>query len=317
MPNPVPGDFHRDSFLTNILAGYRMPGLIANQIYPEVPVGKQSDAFPTIERAQWWKVPDTLRAPGAEPKRASYTVGSDQFVCRNYELQHDVWFESVANADVPHAPLQRGGEFLKDQLDLDYEVRVRNKCMSSVGSSLARTGAQAWDNFGGSAPMDDIDIATEAIRGGTGVSPNRAVMSAKLWKKLRRHPDIVQLVNPIGVGGMVSLAAFADLLGVERVLVGQSIQNVGEEGGAAVFRDVWSTNLLLYYVTPTPGIQVPTYGYTFTWRGPEIGTGAPGAYQIMTRRNSSRKVVEMQTGYYSDEKTVFGELAFRIDTGVV
>src|SRR5882762_7014362 len=135
MPGLDTHDLHLDNFLTNILIAYKPQGLIADQIAPVVPVRKQTDVYAQIDRGNWFRIPNTLRAPTAKPREVSYTVSSGMYLCRNYELATVIAYETIDNADPPHDPLARAGEFLIDQLMLDFETRVYSVVTAGVGSS--------------------------------------------------------------------------------------------------------------------------------------------------------------------------------------
>lgn len=315
-----PRDLHIDKFLTNILIGYRPQGLVATQIFPVVPVQRQTDVYAQIDRGNWFRRPNTLRSPGAKPGEVSYTVSSGTYVCRNYALATAIPFETLDNADSPHEPMARAGEFLMDQLGLDHEVRVQNVVASNVGSSITRTAGSgsAWDDFANSDPIGDLEVGAEAIRQSTGYTPNVMVVGYRAWLKIRRHPDVVRATfQGAGVGGMVTPDQFANLIMIPKVIVAQPIRNTAEEGQANTFSDVWSTDVLMAYVAANPGLMQPTYGYTFRWTGPNIGGNNIQNLGIYTMRDQVRGVVYMQTGYFQDERIVAPELGFKIATGIV
>jgi len=313
-----PQDFHIDSFITTLLIGYRPQGMIGPEVFPVVPVAKQSNVFAKIDKGNWFRQPQTLRAPGTAPKEVRYTVSSDTYFARNYELSTVVPWETTDNADPPHEPAVRAGEFLLDQLNLDYEIRLQNAVVNGCGSSQSLTGAAAWSNFAGSDPLTNVETGMESIRGTTGINPNRMVIPWKVWLKLRRHPDIVRAVFPgAGVGGVATEQQVAALFGIDRVLIPRAIRVTNPEGITPdTFADVWSTNVILYYAAPAPGVMVTTFGSTFLWTGANIGNNQPANFTVMRRQNPKIKSEEMQTGYYQDEKIVAPELGFLIGTGI-
>jgi hypothetical protein len=325
MPTLDARDWHLDTFITNLLVGYRPRGLIADQLFPIVPVKHQTNAFGKIDKGAWFRIPTTLRAPNTAPREVNFTISSDNYFATNYALATGVPFEVLDNADPPFEPLQRHAEFLVDQLNLDFENRVFQRATSGVGSSLVLTGANAWADFVNSDPLTNIDVANEAIRQTTGYHANVAVIGTRAWLKLRRHPDIVRALYPgAGVGGTETLQAFAELIGVDRVLVGETIKNsAGEVWGAAgndstttSFSDVWSTHFLLAYVAPAPGIMTPSFGVAFRWTGPNVGASGPGNFAIERKRDTDLGRELLRTSYYQDEKIIAPELGFLIQTGI-
>lgn len=320
-----PHAFHIDTFLSNFLIGYRPRNLVATEIFPVLPVQKQSNVYARIDKGNWFRIPDTARAPGGPFREVNYTVSSGLYFASNYALQTSVPFEVLDNADQPHDPLARNAEFLVDQLMLDFENRVKTLVLSGVGSSATLTGAAAWSDFVNSDPLTNIDTGREAIRSTTGFVPNVAVMGERAWLKMKRHPDIVRAVYPgAGVGGTVDTGQFAELIGVDKVLVGGAIQNTapemwnaaGNDATQTSFSDVWSTFFIMAYVAPEPGIMTPTFGTAFRWTGPNIGANGPGNFSIERKRNTDLLREELRTAYWQDERVVAPELGYSIITGI-
>ena len=319
MPNATGRDYHIDTLLTNLSVGYRPTGFVGPDLFPVVPVAKQSNVYAKVDREGWFRLNDTNRAPKTKAKEGSFSVSSDTYFATNYAFATAVAYEDIDNADAPHVPLQRGSEFLIDQLMLDAENRVMTRATAGVGSTTTLTGINAWSDFGNSDPLGDFDIAKEAIRRTTGKRPNTCVLGPKVWLKLQRHPDLVRAAFPgAGVGGMVNAQQLATILGVDRVLVGEAIKNVQPETSpeSSSFTDVWSSYCLLAHVAPSPGLMVPTFGYAFRWAGPNIGGGGPPSFSVERKRDDDIKAEMVRAGYYQDEKIVASELGFLIVTGI-
>lgn len=313
----VPSDAHLNKFVTDLLIGHRPVGLIGPDVFRSVSVNKQTDNYAVLNKADWLRRPQTLRAPGENPKAISFSVSSDTYVARNYAAATDVDYETQDNADEPFRPLEQGGQVMRDQLALDAECRIYSKCATGVGSATTLTGGDAWDQFATSDPISNLIVAQEAIRQTTGMTANTAIVPIRVWNKIRFHPDFVKAANPgAGVGGMLTPEQFASIVQVDRVLVPRAVYNSADKGATAAFTDVWSTNVFLMNVGPG-GLYTATFGLTFEWTGPKIGRGGVGAFNVMQREDSKRGVTELWTGYYCDEKIVARELGFRIDTGIV
>ena len=316
MPATSHNDYHVDTLLTNMLIGYRPMGFVGQDIFPVLPVMKESDLIAQIQRGDWFRVDDTLRAPATRPKEGTWTVSSQRYSCVNYAFATKVPYETLDNTDAPHDVRARAGEFVTDKLTLDHEVRVVNRVVAGVGSTTTLTGVNAWSDYANSQPLDDVDVAKEAIRSTTGMAPNVCVIAHKTWLKLRRHPDVIRAIYPgAGVGGTASPEQFANLIGVGRVLLPMAIRNTGAEGAADAYSDVWSSYFVLAHVA-NPGLMVATFGTTFRWTGQNIGGGGPGAFQVERRRDDDLKCEWVRAGYYQDEKIIAPELGFMILTGI-
>lgn len=320
MPAINPGDQHIDSLLTNLLIGFKPEGMIGDVLFPVVNVQKQSGIYAKVDKGNWFRIPDTNRAPGTAPREVSYTVSSDTYFAPNYELATTVAWETIDNADVPHRPLQRSAELVQTNLLLDFEQRVATTAWAGVGASATKTGTAAWNDLLNSDPLSDYETARETIRSTTGKKPNLCILPEKVLLKLRRHPDIVRAAYPgAGVGGLVTADQIGQILdptGSMRVVVPGAIKNTSAPGQADAFSDVWSTSVILAYVDPNPSPMQPTFGLAFEWSGPNIGAGSPGGFAVQRRSDSKRKAEEIQMGYYRDEKIVASELGYLIATGI-
>lgn len=316
MPDISVNNVHVNRHLTNLLIAYRPENLIADQIMPVVNVQKQTDLFPILDKSAWLRLPtSTLRSPGEAAKMVSFSVSSDSYNAVNYALREAVDYETQQNADDPLDPLADAGRHLRDQLGIDYEVRVRSTLVSGVGTTV--TVASAWNGGAGTDPAADVDIARQAIYSTTGKYPNLAVIGQKAWQAVKHNPNIVNAVYPGGGGGgTVTMDQFAAFLEVPRVLVGRTVYNAGAEGLADSFTDVWSTDCTLLYVAPRPALRVATFGLSFNWSGGKLRAGIPNNYTVYTEEMAKEGRTEIWTGYYQDEKVIAAELGANIATGI-
>ncbi len=317
MPNfPNLQDVHRNQFQTDLLIAYRPAGMIADLIFPQVDVMKQTGTYPIYLKGDTLRRNNTDRAPGQPPNYYNFGVSSDTFTCTNRAVGHEVWYETLANADAPISPEQDGAEFMKDQLMLDYEVRVEAKCASGVGSSQTLTGGDAWSDYANSDPIANLRTGRQAIRATTGLRPNLAIIPQRVADVMTNHPDFIRAAFPgAGVGGMVGAAELQRIFQVDRVLIPDTVKNTGVSGGADSFTDVWSTNVYLLHVGP-PRLKAAGFGFAFTWKAPDIGMNEPTNFTVYQKRDDERGVLKMWTGYHQDEKVACPELGFQIRTGI-
>lgn len=313
-----PREFHRDTFLENLIVAFRPEGFIADQVFPRVQVAKQSNAYAVIPKDNWFRADDAKRAPGTLANEVGYTVGSATYFADNYELRHKIVWETLDNADPPWVPLRTGAQLLVTKHELGFEIRVEAVVAAGVGSVTTLTAGNIWSAYATSDPLTDLEVAANAIQSTTGKEPNVAIIPRRVWQVLRRHPDIVQRVFPGGAGGgTVSQQQFGDLIGVDKILVPRTIKNTANEGAAAAMTAVWSTNVYLAHVAPNPsGDMVATLGLAFNWTGPNIGGNGPTPRSVERKRDEDIKADWLRVGYYQDEKIVSPELGFQIRTGI-
>lgn len=316
MPNPTPTDLHHNRMLSDLSIAYRPAGMIGDQVFPVVNVGKQTDNYAIYDKGDWLRLNDTTRAPGETPKEVTFSVSSDTYNARNYALGTDVWYESEDNADAPFAPELDANEFLRDQLMLAFEARVAQKLSTGVGSFVALSGTDAWSDPINSEPLTQVRIGRQAVRSTTGRRPNVAIIPQLVVDHLQTNPELIRAAFPgAGVGGTVGTAELQRLFMVDRVLVPDMVYNTGVKGKEDAFTDVWSTNVYLLHVGPAR-LRSATFALAFRWTGPKIGRNGPTGFQVYTREDGKKGVTELWTGYHQDEKIVAPELGFEIRTGI-
>lgn len=307
------GDLHIDTLLTNISVGYQPTGMIAPEIAPIVDVAKQSNLYQIWDKGDSLRVPDTARAPKTPANKIEWNTSSAAYFCRGWALGHELPFEDLGNVDVPINLMQRATEGIIDGLMIDWERRLANTLTtaSNLGSSSSPT---AWTDKVNGAPVDDIHTAVDAIHATTGIEANTMILGRAAWRALSKHPQILELIFPHGSGGkFATRKQVAELFEVDKVLVGNTVQNTGGEGGANAFSNIWGGHCVLLHVAPRPTLLTPTFMYSFRWRPPQFP--APLVVERTVRSGAgSRKVVALEAGYFQDERVVASELGFIIQS---
>lgn len=308
-------DLHIDAPLSNITIAIRPRGLIADQVYPQVPVDKQSGLYYVWTTAELLRVPDVVRASTSPAKRIGLAVGSQTYFAKNYALAAELPYGDIANADAALRLRESAASRIVDGLTMAWEDRlaVTLTTTTNVTSAvdLTAAGQFRWDDHVNGAPVEDFFIGKEAIRQRTGYDPNEWIFSGHAWARFARHPDVVKYIRGAGDnvgGGMVTQQQVANAFEVEKVLVGKGIKNTADEDAPAVLTDIWSTAAVLLYVAQAPGIMVPTHGYSFVWQ-PE---GFPGPMATERRRDDNSKVEIVETHQFQDENVTATDLGYLI-----
>lgn len=295
---PVPGviqkaqpDFtqvHSDQVLTNLAVAY-LPDLreelVASQIFPIVPVRKASDKYKRYDKEDFNKAQARKRAPGTESFGSGYRVSESTYSCDVWSFHKDVDDWTRANADEPIDPDRDATELVTRALLLTRELEWTNAFFRpGVWTGQAdQTGVDAgpgtnqflrW-NDAGSDPIADIRRARLAIKRSTGFRPNTLVLQEEVYEVLREHPDIVDRVKYTqrATQDQLDEALLAAVFRVQRVIVLGAVHATGIEPGETMGwmagKHAW-----LGYVAPRPGILVPSAGYIFSWRIPNVTQGA-------------------------------------------
>lgn len=306
---PTQSDVHVNVPLTNISVAYMQDNanFIASQVFPNIPVGKQSDRYYTYDRGDFNRDEMEERAPATESAGSGYRIdNTPTYYCRKYAFHKDVPDEVKANEDLVLSSDRDATYFVSQKALLRRErIWASNFFATSKwtyewagkASSPSTNEFLQWNN-GDSTPIEDVRTQKTTILEATGFEPNTLVLGQRVLDQLVDHPSIVDRVKygqtPNGPA-MVNMSALAALFQVDRILVMKAIYNSAKEGATASHSFIGGKHALLCYVTPTPGLLTPTAGYTFSWTG-LLGASALGGRiksWYMTEIEAERIEIEM------------------------
>lgn len=284
MPIPTSRDVHVDQLLTNISIAYmqKAENLIADKVFPIVPVRKQSDRILKFDKSYWMRVQAGKRAPGTESRGAGFALDSSTTYFADIHAVHwDLDEPTAKNSDI--ADLERQiVEFLTWQILMERELEFVNSYFDPTGktegvdfweiwtSTDLHNGA-TWDNTEDSDPILDIESAKKEILKTTGILPNRLIIGPDVYAALRAHPKIqAQVVyspSASDVKGLVTPELLAKLFDLEGVYVGKVSYCRNPEGATLNPEFMFGPHALLVYAPSQPGLLTPTGGYIFAWTG--------------------------------------------------
>jgi hypothetical protein len=303
----VPKDVHIDAPLANILLDYRPTGFIADEIFPIVSVGKQSDVIPQVrKRDRIIKPSATMRAPGTLPRYIHFEVQSQTYYANNYALGTYLTAEEIANADAAWNTKQIRGELVMDLLLIDYELRVANLVTSGSNCGSYWTTASAWTDWTNAAPLTDCLGDLWVAEQLSGVRPNKLVMGRYAWENFRNSSEVLGRLFPHGGGGgagpasLVTKQHAATLLEVDQVVVGGLFYNSAAEGASMTLSMAWKDMVLYYYTPGRPSRDRPAFGYAFRWNVP----GMPNLQAQTFPFDPKLGRQDIHCGMYQDEKIV-------------
>jgi len=302
-------DLHLATWLNQMAIGYTPQGIIADQIFPVIRVGKQSDIYPVFSRQEMLTIDNTDRAPGTAAKKITRSVSSGTYFAKNYALKTELTVEDRANMDPALAMELIGGRgrYLLNKLTLDWDRRVSLlvNSTSNVGSS-AVVGS-AWSGAG--SPITNMWTAIDNVRYATGYRPNKGVLGTKAWDSLRRDVTVRNLLfGTNNGGGYPSLDQVKSIFELDSVLIGASFYSSTNEAQAESIQVVWPDNVLISYTAPNPTRDDPSFGYSFRWAGEGLSEFNIEVHPY----DPVIKAEEIEAGYYQDEKITGKEYSFLI-----
>lgn len=284
----TPNDVHLDVPLTNLTVAHLQSGdnFIADRIFPNVPVAKQSDKYYIWDRGFYNRIGEVKPlAPGVESETVTMSLSNDSYFIDPYALAMDFSEQMLANEDMQLQTRQMGVNTLLNKMRLKKEIdwlaaffatgvwTTEYTGVANADNDLA-TEVTQWDDYTNSTPIQDVTTAKTAmfLASGGASSMNQTVMAMTqdVFDTLMNHPDILGRLDggaTVRDTALVGEAKLAQILGVSEILIVRSIQNTAKEGLAESLSFTATKKAAIYSRPVAPGLMVPASGYTMTWNG--------------------------------------------------
>jgi hypothetical protein len=302
---PSSRDLHVDRPLTTISLAYRNAEYIADQIFPVVPVMKQSDKIPKYDQSHWFRNDAKFRAAGEKSHRGGFAVDtSDTYFCERASEGFEVADEQRDNQDAPFDLDRDATEFVTDKVQMKREVNFASNFMTTSVWGTDKDGTANADftqfsDYGGSSPLTVFTDYKDTVEGKIAREPNLLVLGKQVYSQLKWHPDLVDTIK-YTQKGQLTPDLIAALLEVEKLLIGRAIYTTSVEGTAEAsvsYTRVWGKSALMLYTPGRPSLLSPAAGYTFVWE-----RVAKAIQYIKRMRDEEREVDIIEANSYFAQK---------------
>lgn len=263
---PLIENIHTDAVLTNIsVAITNGKNLVAPQVWPVVPVKKDSDIFYVYDQSNL-RVDETRWAPKTTAKEISWNVSTDTYKTERHALQELVEDDEKQNQDSPIDVMADSAAILAEKLMIRREKRLYDLLNASStydsGAIVNVASGNRWDDFtsASSDPTEDVATARSTIFGKIGMSPNTMVLPRQVYEAVREHPTVLDRIKYTQVG-VITPQLLATLFDIQNVIVAGGIENTAKEGQAASLSSIWGKQVYIGYVAPRPGLRMASWGY--------------------------------------------------------
>ena len=249
---------------TGLVIAYRNKSLIADDVLPRVPVGKEDFKYLLYPQEEGFTIPDTHVGRKSRPNQISFSATEVSSYTIDYGLEDAIPQSDIDNAPQGYDPLARASQQLIDMIELDREQRVANLVFNastySASNKTTLSGTSQWSDHTNSTPIDDILGAMDSML----IRPTIMVLGALVWTKLRTHPEIVKAVHGnSGDKGITTRKEVANLFELNEVLVGESFINTAKKGQTATYSRAWGKYCaLLHKNTMADNRNGLTFGFT-------------------------------------------------------
>lgn len=276
MANPIPSEVFTNIPLTNVAVAFMQDETkyIADKVFPSVPTDLQGGLYYKFVQDDFYRIEARERAPGTETAGGGFKITSDTFYNRVFGFHKDIDDQTRAAYTVA-LPLETAAtryvmqqNLMKREFDWAAKYFVSGVWGTDVtGVATGPTGNQTlqWDNAN-ATPINDIKKYIRRMAETTGFKPNMLVLGPYVVDALENNASVLDRIK-YTERGMVTTDLLASLFGVPNVLVAEAVSNSASEGATAAYSYFFGKSALLCYSAPAPSVEVPSAGYTFTWRG--------------------------------------------------
>lgn len=332
MPQPTAGDVHVNVPLTNISVAYMQSAndFIADRVFSNIPVQKQSDRYFTYDKRYWKKTEAQRRAPGAPSAGSGFQINSTPtYFADVWAVHKDVADQVRSNTDRPLDADRDATNWVTQQMLLAKEKEFAATFVKTgvwaVDTDLDSTGTK-WDANGGDPISDVAQLSVDFLRA-TGFRPSAAIMTPSVEQVLKNNTLVLDRIK-YTQRGIVTNDLLASLFDLNNLYTMQATEFTGDEpnpGGydPSVTATVQTVNaamdfvgamdtangkgfFLLLYVPPAPSILTPAAGYTFSWTGYMGASALGGRIKRFRMEENASDRIEMEMAF--DMKVVCADM---------
>jgi len=297
------GSVHIDQVLTQISVAWPNNNLVGENLFPTVPVAKQSDKYYIFGREAWLPEND-FRAPGTEANEVpGLALSTDTYYAQEHSLQIPVTDEERWNADSPLAPDRDGTEMVTGKIQLGREKAMKDLATTAANYASTNTatlsGTSRWNDYVNSDPISDLRTGKAAVHSRIFMEPSLGVIPYQVMTILEDHPDFIERIK-YSERGIVSADLIGAVVGIPKIIIPGVGINSAHVGATASLGYLWGKDVIMAWVPPRPGLKIPAFAYEFGWRG-----NPGGQVQYIDRwREEKRKSDLVRCCRYYDLKLV-------------
>lgn len=274
---------YKDAILTNLFLGYQQQGFVAEQILPTLNVTDLTGLAFKLDESHLTPPGSSERTGYARANRVGFNLTMVNYgPLREHSLEIGVTDLIKRVYKDPLTPEANATNVVSSKLMIEKELAVRDQLTTLANYPSANkttlSGTSQFDNPA-SDPVAVATVARRAVKLGCGHEPNVVVMNPDVRDALRNNAAVKARIQYAAKLTRAELdAQIADLLGVERIIVAESVvSNQAEDtttDGTKSF--IWADDMIFAYVTATPALEDLSLGYLLRLDPEHPATNADG-----------------------------------------
>ncbi|MCL2219326.1 MAG: phage capsid protein [Chitinispirillia bacterium] len=297
--------FPVDPVLTAIAVAYRNEKLIADEVLPLVPVGKQNFKYRVFEAKDSFTVPDTLVGRKGLVSEVEFGYTEKDGSTEGHGLEEAIPKDDIDNAPEGYDPVARATVSTTDLVLLGREVRTANLVFNAASygakNKITLAGANQFTN----PDSDPIKVVLSALDACI-MRPNIMVIGHGAWTALRTNPKIVKAAHGnAGDSGTASRQQVAELFELDKILVGSGWVNTEAKGQEMAQKRIWGNHIALIYQNAMPDVNgkvsfgvTAQFGERFVTSGFDSKIGLEGGTRIRVGMRVRELITANDLGYF-------------------
>lgn len=263
---------------------------IAQLVLPWFGVGEKQGDLTTLLRAELTRRVNTQRAPGGSYSRGTFKTGGLSYNCKEYGHEQPLDDAIAANYRNRFNAEKASIMIAFERVLLDLEIRAKTAIFNATtwtGAALFTDNSAAPWSTPASDMIGHVGAATLKVRAVTGMDPNALIVGHETWTNMKKNTEVLNRIRYVQVANDQNIAAaIADILNVERIIIGKGVYNSADEGQDASMTDIWSkTYASLARLPKTQNLEEACMGRTLHWEAQGEGIIVSEQYREEARRS--------------------------------
>jgi len=285
---------------------------IADQVLPRTRVDSPDFKYASYPIEEAFTVLDTQAGRRSKLNEFLLTANEATASVEDFGLEAPIPFRDEKSSQSGVMPFDWRARYtrtLVDKVQLSRELRVATLVFSAGnyqnGYKATLSGTGQWSD----AASDPVAAILDA-KAGMLVPPNVMVAGEPVIRQLRRNAKVsVALGGSATSGKYASIEDLASILGLEKIIVGNTIQQTSKKGQTLTTGAIWGKHAALLNIANTNSAgtvddpESPSFGLTFQWGDQVAGDyndpkmGLYGGTRVKYGESIKEAIVAPYAGY--------------------
>lgn len=301
-----PTAVHVDSLMSNFSLMYANDAFIGERLMPAVSVSKRSDKYATYPKRERLGYPDDSIGHRASPNELEESRSTANYSVQDYGYKNFLDLETVQNEDAPLNEMLDVVEAINEGIAFRREKRLVTSLTTSGNySGNTASAGTAWDDSSGGTIIADVLAADAALWKGPTPTMKIGFCGLTVWNTgIANNPKLTARFGD-SRESLVTPEFFANLFGLDAVLIGRAREDTANEGQSASYARMWSAKVFgIVHVARRPTVRSAHFGSTFRMSGDpyttewtDPGIGKRGGIWSRVSVSEDHKIVAGDAGF--------------------